>query len=263
MEQWGIGEILEQTFTGRSRLDETDLEQSTADGDSSMKNEHFDAAAPHAVEETGNDLESTRREFLAGLAGAAVVAGINPRAMAAQAAENPVNVARVAVPTSLAMASENKLSALNDGFMPENSFDRSHGLYALHNLWDNEGKIPWVQYEWSEPVSVNKVEIYWAVDRPRPAGAAGPSGRGWLPPPATDSFLEWKRLCTGQPARGLGVALDTFNATTFEPVKTSKLRVEVVTQKGRPAGILEWRVYNAGRYPSFSRWSTPEWIVPL
>ena len=50
--------------------------------------------------------------------------------------------------------------------------------------------------------------------------------------------------------QGLGVALDTFNATTFEPVKTSKLRIEVVTQKGRPAGILEWKVFNYGPVPS-------------
>ena len=47
------------------------------------------------------------------------------------AVESVVNIARVAVPTSLTIASENKISALNDGFAPENSFDRSHGLYAL------------------------------------------------------------------------------------------------------------------------------------
>ena len=26
----------------------------------------------------------------------------------------------------------------------------------------------WVQYDWTDPVSVNKVDIYWAVDRPLP-----------------------------------------------------------------------------------------------
>ena len=32
---------------------------------------------------------------------------------------------------------------------------------------------PWVQYEWSEPVNINKVEVYWAVDHPRPGAIPG------------------------------------------------------------------------------------------
>jgi uncharacterized protein len=215
-----------------------------------MNKQPLDAAAAHAVQETGNDLESTRREFLAGLAGAAVLAGLSPRAIAAQAAENPVNIARVAVPTSFAIASENKISALNDGFVPENSFDRSHGLYALHNLWDNEGKIPWAEYEWSVPVSIDKVEIYWAVDQPRPAGAPGSE---WprLHVPESYRILYWNGsdfVPVNQP-QGLGVVADTFNATTFETVKTTKIRLVVTPQKGQPSGVLEWRVYNAGPVP--------------
>jgi DUF1680 family protein len=50
--------------------------------------------------------------------------------------------------------------------------------------------------------------------------------------------------------QGLGVALDTFNLTTFEPLKTSKLRLEVFPHQGRPVGILEWRVFNFGPVPS-------------
>jgi hypothetical protein len=50
--------------------------------------------------------------------------------------------------------------------------------------------------------------------------------------------------------QGLGVAADAFNATTFEAVKTSKLRLEVAVDKEEPAGILEWRVYNVGAVPA-------------
>jgi uncharacterized protein len=216
-----------------------------------MNREHFDRAAPHTLEETGNDLESTRREFLAGLAGAAVLAGLSGvKTAAAQTAEGPVNIARVAIPTSFTIASENKISALNDGFVPENSFDRSHGLYALHNLWDNEGKIPWAQYEWSVPVSIDKVEIYWAVDRPRPAGAPGSE---WprLHVPESYRILYWNGsdfVPVNKP-QGLGVVADAFNATTFETVKTTRIRLVVTPQKGQPSGVLEWRVYNAGPVP--------------
>ena len=52
------------------------------------------------------------------------------------------------------------------------------------------------------------------------------------------------------PVQGLGTAVDTFNATTFEPIKTSKLRLEVNPQKDQPAGVLEWKVYNFGPVPS-------------
>ena len=50
--------------------------------------------------------------------------------------------------------------------------------------------------------------------------------------------------------QGLGVAADTFNVSTFELVKTKRLRLEVNPEKGQPAGILEWRVYNYGPVPS-------------
>src|SRR5215469_9088153 len=161
-----------------------------------------------------------------------------------------INIARVALPSSFAIASENKISALNDGFTPENSFDRSHGFYGLHNLWDNEGKIPWVQYEWSVPVSIDKVETYWAVDHPRPAGIPGSE---WprLHVPESYRILYWNGsdfVPVAQP-QGLGIAADTFNATSFEPVKTTKVRLEVTPQRGQPAGVLEWRVFNAGPVP--------------
>ena len=78
-----------------------------------------------------SSLEPSRRSFLAGLGGAAVLTAFSGGRALAQAPESALNVARVAVPTSLTMASENKISALNDGFTPANSLDRSHALYAI------------------------------------------------------------------------------------------------------------------------------------
>ena len=111
--------------------------------------------------------EPTRREFLTSLSGAAALAAISGTKIVAESPESPLNVARVAVPSSRSLMSENKISALNDGFVPSDSFDRTHALYAMwvdHSAGEHES---WVQYEWSEAVSVNKVEIYWAAERPR------------------------------------------------------------------------------------------------
>ena len=72
-----------------------------------------------------------RREFLAGVGGTAVLGVLSGSKALAQTSEGAVNLARVAVPTSQVMTSENRISSLNDGFTPENSLDRTHALYAL------------------------------------------------------------------------------------------------------------------------------------
>ena len=136
------------------------------------RNQHAGESNP-AGEKTGNDFESNRREFLAGLTGTAVVTAFSGAKGLAQAPDRALNVARVAIPSSLTITSENKISALNDGFTPENSFDRSHGVYALHREWPKESGETWVQYEWSEPVNIDRVEVYWAVDHPRPGSLPG------------------------------------------------------------------------------------------
>ncbi|MGA8672333.1 MAG: beta-L-arabinofuranosidase domain-containing protein [Terracidiphilus sp.] len=194
---------------------------------------------------------TSRREFMGALGSAAVLTALAGRGVSAQTTEGPVNVARVAIPTARTMQSENKISALNDGFEPENSFDRSHALYALWTWNESGDRTNWVQYEWGEPVNVNKVEVYWAVDRPGAAAIPG-SARPQIQTPESYRILYWNGsdfVPVDRP-QGLGIAQDTFNATVFEPVLTSKLRLEVVPQSNRPAGILEWRVFNYGPVPA-------------
>ncbi|HEY1984602.1 MAG TPA: beta-L-arabinofuranosidase domain-containing protein [Terracidiphilus sp.] len=199
-----------------------------------------------------DQLEPNRRQFLAGLTGTAFVAAVSGGKAAAQSSDRILNIARVAIPSSLTVMSENKISALNDGFLPDNSLDRSHGLYALHREPSAEGGASWVQYDWSEPVNVNKIEIYWAVERPKPGALPGSSSLRQMHVPESYRILYWNGsefVPVNQP-EGLGLTADAFNPTTFAPVKTSKLRLAVTPQQGQPAGILEWRVYNFGPLPS-------------
>jgi hypothetical protein len=113
----------------------------------------------------GLQLESNRREFLTGLTGAAVVAAvIGPKAVA-QSPDRAINIARVAVPSSFIVSSENKISSLNDGFTPENSLDRSHGVYEVHRDEDNQSALPSVQYDWSEPVKFLEVSKRFSFRR--------------------------------------------------------------------------------------------------
>ena len=217
-----------------------------------MNTETNSASANSALEpgEIEGRAQPNRREFLAAMAGTAILAGAAAKDLVAQTDKNSVNLARVAVPSSFSTTSENKVSALNDGFAPADSFDRSHGVYALHGSQTVSGLNPWVQYEWNQPVSVNRFEVYWALERPRPGQIPG-SGWPSLQVPQSYRILYWNGndyVPVNQP-QGLGVAADTFNATTFEPVKTSKVRLEVLPQQGHPAAILEWRVFNFGPVP--------------
>jgi uncharacterized protein len=196
-------------------------------------------------------LEPSRREFLVGLGGAAVLTALSAPSSYAQAPESPLNIARVAFPISQMVRSEDKISALNDGFIPENSFDRAHALYALWAEGSGDSRVSWVQYDWSEPVGVNRIEVYWAVDRPR-AGVLPGSGGPRILAPESYRILYWNGndFVPVPHPQGLGVALDSFNATTFDPVKTTRLRLEVTPQKDRPAGILEWEVFHYGAVPA-------------
>ena len=194
--------------------------------------------------------EPTRRDFLAGLSSAALLATLPAPGMYAQTGEAPLNIARVAVPTGQMVTSQDKISALNDGFSPANSFDRSHARYALWSESPEEGNSRWVQYEWSEPVGVDKVEIYWAVDHPRVGAIPGSEGPR-MSAPKGYRILYWNGngFVEVPHPQGLGMDLDRFNRTTFDAVKTTKLRLEVTPQEDQPAGILEWQVFHHGPVP--------------
>ena len=212
------------------------------------KKQNARSAAGDGAGDVSVGIAANRREFITGLAGAAVLATVHGTRAMAEASESPVNIAPVATATSFAMVSENKISALNDGFVPVNSFDRSHGLYALNT--PREGGAAWVEYAWSQPVSIDTVEVFWAVDKPRAVeipGAGGPRMR--LPESYRIVYWDGSGFVPVERPAGLGVRADVFNATTFAPVKTTRVRLEVVPQARQPAGVLEWRVFNFGRVP--------------
>src|SRR6185312_15844359 len=196
-----------------------------------------------------------RRNFLQAVAGTAVVIGLEPRALVAEegnAAE--VNLAKIAVASSSGLASEGTLAALNDGFAPASSADREHGMHIVRGGYGpaTEGGA-WVQYTWSEPVSTDRVDVYWAIDAPRPGALPGSRGQG-MQGPASYRVLYWDgaNFVPVKNASGLAVVGNTFNRSTFEAVRTDKIRLEVVPEGRGGAGILEWRVLNAGPVPTMA-----------
>ncbi len=201
---------------------------------------------------TPETVSVNRREFIAAVAGSVALAGFShTRALAQAVPHEEVNLARVAIPTSAIVTSENKITALNDGFTPASSADRNKGAYAIRGDFDSPGAGRWVQYSWSRPVSISRTDIYWAIDPPHPKGYPGSEGVG-LAAPSSYRLLYWNGsdFVPVANARGLGTAADSFNATAFDPVTTDRIRLEVIPDGKHAAGVLEWRVYNSGPVPS-------------
>jgi DUF1680 family protein len=204
-----------------------------------------------ATDATGVPLfQLNRRGFIGASAAATVIAALKGSRALGQLVDAPVNLARVALPSSLITTSENNISALNDGFMPTSSRDHQNGRYAIWSKQGTDADAPWIQYDWVAPVSIGKIDIYWAIDAPRPKGMAG-SEFARLAAPISYRILYWDggRFTPVSNPLGLGVAGDAFNTTTFDPVKTEKLRLEISPDGRHPAGVLEWRVYNVGPIP--------------
>lgn len=179
-----------------------------------------------------------RRHFLAAAAGTALLSAVDrSRALASVVQSVTVNLAKVATPSASYISGDTRLTALNDGFDPTGSDDDSRGSYGNWPHTDAQ----WVQYDWARPVTTNRVDIYWWAD-----------GQGvGLPASYTITYWNGSAFIPVSNPKGLSVSSNGFNSTTFDEVKTDKLRVEMASDGKHSTGILEWKVYSSGAVPLF------------
>ena len=175
------------------------------------------------------------------VAGSIIVVICMALAQASTAAEpdtaSDVNLAVVAKASTSHVSGDTSLAAISDGHAPDSSHVRGRGAYGN---WPAKG-TQWVQYEWTRPISTAKIDVYWWDDQ-----------RG-VRLPAKCRLLYWsgeKFVPVKNPA-GLGVAASQYNTTTFEEVRTSKLRLAIDGEGNNSTGILEWKVYDSGNSPDF------------
>ncbi|GAA3707781.1 hypothetical protein GCM10022224_086680 [Nonomuraea antimicrobica] len=126
---------------------------------------------------------------------------------------------------------EGSMLALYDGRWPSSSADHDIPRFTW---WDHLGTEEWVQYAYREPRRVEGCAVYWFDD----------TGIGRCRVPASWELHwldgdQWRPV--GSPS-GYGVALDTVNRVTFDPVTTRGLRIVAKLRNGFSAGILEWEV---------------------
>ena len=169
------------------------------------------------------------------MVGAAVVFSCN--ALAQDRTDSGVNLAVVAEPSCSYISGDTSLTALNDENDPRNSRDRRRGSYGN---WPRRG-TQWVQYDWSQPISTNKIDVYWWDDN-----------RGVRLPKAC-RLLYWDGgdFAPVSNPSGFGVAASQYNTSTFDKVSTTRLRLEIDSNDTYSTGILEWKVYDSGKSPDF------------
>jgi DUF1680 family protein len=148
-----------------------------------------------------------------------------------------VNLAVVATPSSSYVSGDTRNTALNDAIPPRSSRDDHRGTYGN---WPRQG-TQWVQYDWSQPISTRRVEVYWWDDH---QGVR-------LPKVSRLLYWDGNAFVPVRGASGLGVAPDTFNVTTFDEVTTSRIRLEMDGNGTFSTGVIEWRVLDSGRSPEF------------
>lgn len=122
--------------------------------------------------------------------------------------------------------------ALYDGEEPENSTGRGQMHFVW---WPHNGTKEWVQYDFKTPRKVSGVDVYWFSDKAAGGGCELPVSWKLL----WNAGTEWREVSNPS---AYGIEKDKFNRTTFTPVRTTGLRIEVQLRDGVSGGILEWRL---------------------
>jgi hypothetical protein len=135
------------------------------------------------------------------------------------------NIAPSASRSTSFVSSWETLVALNDGFTPANSNDKSHGAYGN---WNNPNSIQWVQYDWTSDYNVTSIQVYWFDD-----------GGGVLTP--TTAYVEYWNGTAWINLANIPLVKNTFNTVTMSTVLLRRIRVSL-RNTTQSTGILEWRV---------------------
>lgn len=150
--------------------------------------------------------------------------------MSVYAAGTVSDIASRATASASYVSSWESLTGLNDGYAPTSSIDRGHPVYGN---WDNPGTTQWVQYDFTGSVTISGTDVYWfdddqGIDLPASCSIQYWNGTAWV--------------SVANPA-GLGVAGNKYNTTTFTPVTTTKLRLNITAKSNFSTGIESWKVY--------------------
>jgi DUF1680 family protein len=131
------------------------------------------------------------------------------------------------------VASSDWAPGLNDGFDPKSSADIDKHFFTW---WNKHAKEKWVEYQWEKPVSLTQSSVYWLNTDHYEGNYRMPKSWNLQYKTKTGKWVDVKTT------DNYAVDADKYITVKFEEVTTTALRMNVVSQEDRSAGILEWRV---------------------
>jgi DUF1680 family protein len=121
---------------------------------------------------------------------------------------------------------------LNDGIMPVNRKVQRTGSSRRQVQYLNK---QWVQYEWKQPVHTNAIAVYWHNF----------NNSIKLPHAYNIQYWDGNAFAPVKNVSGYGLINDQLNQTSFDEVKTSKLRIEIDSTDRGATPLQEWLVYKS------------------
>jgi DUF1680 family protein len=125
--------------------------------------------------------------------------------------------------------------AVNDGILPITD----SGSIPRFTWWGHSGTSEWIQYDLPAAVTIGRSDILWYEDASSGGGCDYPQtfnhqywdGGAWQPLVLQHDYMNMIDLYGGH-----------FTIVRFNPVTTSRIRLNVQLKAGKSAGILEWRL---------------------
>ena len=148
----------------------------------------------------------------------------------AQRGSQPANLAVIATPSGVDRYGGN-YNELNDGLVPT----EPGGSAGSSGASRPKRFSTWVEYDWAQPVSTDKIEVFWW------------DYTGTVPLPSAYRLEYWDGVAFRpvEHSAGLGLMNRSFNETRFDAVKTTRLRLDMDSADRWVAALLEWQVFEA------------------
>jgi DUF1680 family protein len=146
------------------------------------------------------------------------------------------NLAVIATATS--SGRQGQLNELNDGKMATPEGRR----FDTNNRPKQPLTVQWVEYEWKQPVSTREIAVFWWNFNENVQ----------LPLAYRIQYWNGSKFVPVAHAAGLKLENKQLNNTTFDEVKTTKLRLEVDSTDRGVRPLLEWIVYKPANSPDYA-----------
>ncbi|MDY4528973.1 MAG: glycoside hydrolase family 127 protein, partial [Parabacteroides sp.] len=124
------------------------------------------------------------------------------------------------------------LRAVKDGLSPKDENDRTVPYYSL---WPEKNSTQWVVYDLAAPATVSRAMVYWFDDAPWGDCRVPQSWKLYY----KDAAGQWQPVVA---KTAYGLLKGELNEVSFEPVKTSALKLEMQLQTEYSSGLFEWKV---------------------